>query len=113
MEERCPPATPIRRNKIKKDAIFVYYKRQQAKVIDKIHPVQVLDNKYTGCSAARLAHLLWEQGVGGSNPLTPTNISNFGIGRLAQLGEHMLYTHVVGGSSPLAPTIFILWQKID
>ncbi len=25
----------------------------------------------TGCSAVRLAHLLWEQGVGGSNPLTP------------------------------------------
>jgi hypothetical protein len=26
----------------------------------------------TGCSAAWLAHLPWEQGVGGSNPLTPT-----------------------------------------
>jgi hypothetical protein len=26
----------------------------------------------TGCSAARLAHLLWEQGVAGSNPATPT-----------------------------------------
>ena len=26
----------------------------------------------TGCSAARLAHLLREQGVGGSNPPTPT-----------------------------------------
>ncbi len=26
----------------------------------------------SGCSAVRLAHLLWEQGVGGSNPLTPT-----------------------------------------
>jgi hypothetical protein len=25
-----------------------------------------------GCSAAWLAHLLWEQGVGGSNPLIPT-----------------------------------------
>lgn len=25
-----------------------------------------------GCSAAWLAHLPWEQGVGGSNPLTPT-----------------------------------------
>ena len=29
----------------------------------------------SGCSAGRLAHLLWEQGVGGSNPLTPTNFS--------------------------------------
>ena len=26
----------------------------------------------TGCSAVRLAHLLWEQGVEGSNPFTPT-----------------------------------------
>ena len=26
----------------------------------------------TGCSAVRLAHLLWEQGVVGSNPATPT-----------------------------------------
>ena len=26
----------------------------------------------TGCSAVRLAHLLWEQGVPGSNPGIPT-----------------------------------------
>ena len=30
--------------------------------------------KYSGCSAVRLAHLLWEQGVVGSNPATPTTI---------------------------------------
>ncbi len=29
-------------------------------------------NCKTGCSAVRLAHLLWEQGVPGSNPGTPT-----------------------------------------
>ena len=30
-------------------------------------------NKFSsGCSAVRLAHLLWEQGVPGSNPGTPT-----------------------------------------
>ena len=29
--------------------------------------------KYSGCSAVRLAHLLWEQGVVGSNPATPTS----------------------------------------
>ena len=29
----------------------------------------------TGCSAVRLAHLLWEQGVVGSNPATPTDES--------------------------------------
>ena len=31
--------------------------------------------KYSGCSAVRLAHLLWEQGVVGSNPATPTDES--------------------------------------
>ena len=30
--------------------------------------------KYSGCSAVRLAHLLWEQGVVGSNPATPTRV---------------------------------------
>ena len=31
----------------------------------------------TGCSAVRLAHLLWEQGVPGSNPGTPTKLKEF------------------------------------
>ena len=29
--------------------------------------------KFSGCSVVRLAHLLWEQGVAGSNPATPTS----------------------------------------
>ena len=29
-------------------------------------------NSFSGCSAVRLAHLLWEQGAAGSNPATPT-----------------------------------------
>ncbi len=29
--------------------------------------------RFSGRSAVRLAHLLWEQGVEGSNPFTPTN----------------------------------------
>ncbi len=29
-------------------------------------------DRVPGCSAVRLAHLLWEQGVAGSNPATPT-----------------------------------------
>ena len=33
--------------------------------------------KCTGCSAVRLAHLLWEQGVPGSNPGTPTKKDSF------------------------------------
>jgi hypothetical protein len=36
--------------------------------------VQLEKHGKTGCSAAWLAHLLWEQGVGGSNPLTPTSL---------------------------------------
>ena len=28
----------------------------------------------SGCGAVRLAHLFWEQGAGGSNPLTPTSL---------------------------------------
>ena len=37
--------------------------------------------KYSGCSAVRLAHLLWEQGVVGSNPATPTEINKLLIFR--------------------------------
>ncbi len=33
----------------------------------------------TGCSAVRLAHLLWEQGVPGSNPGIPTEEKVCGI----------------------------------
>ncbi len=29
-------------------------------------------SRYRGVAQLGLAHLLWEQGVGGSNPLTPT-----------------------------------------
>ena len=32
----------------------------------------------TECGAVRLAHLLWEQGVGGSNPSTPTLFTSEG-----------------------------------
>ena len=39
----------------------------------------------TGCSAVRLAHLLWEQGVVGSNPATPTRRKNIVRG-VAQSG---------------------------
>ena len=39
------------------------------------HPRKVLkyqDKRNSGCSVARLARLLWEQEVEGSNPFTPT-----------------------------------------
>ena len=32
----------------------------------------LLKIKSSGCSAVRLAHLVWDQGVPGSNPGTPT-----------------------------------------
>ena len=35
-------------------------------------PVLARSVKVAGCSAVWLAHLVWDQGVGGSNPLTPT-----------------------------------------
>ena len=34
------------------------------------------EKKTPGCSAVRLAHLLWEQGVEGSNPFTPTLVDD-------------------------------------
>ena len=42
---------------------------------------------YSGCGAVWLAHLLWEQGVGGSNPLSPTNNERRFVGRLGPRAE--------------------------
>ena len=38
----------------------------------KVYYLCIAIEKNTGCSAVRLAHLLWEQGVPGSNPGIPT-----------------------------------------
>ena len=35
--------------------------------------------KFSGCRVVRLAHLLWEQGVAGSNPATPTKFEYYCI----------------------------------
>ena len=53
---------------IKKSRTFASLLRDKA--IEKI-------KKDSGCSAVRLAHLLWEQGVVGSNPATPTKEKDF------------------------------------
>ena len=45
-------------------------------VIQILIPMFVAHSLRTGCSAARLAHLLWEQRVAGSNPATPTQQSS-------------------------------------
>ncbi len=37
----------------------------------------VLSSNSSGRGAARLAHLLWEQGVAGSNPAAPTFLSQY------------------------------------
>ena len=53
----------------------------------------------TGCSAVRLAHLLWEQGVVGSNPATPTSLRNWQLQffRLFHLRfPYPFYRHTLG-----------------
>ena len=45
-------------------------------------------------------HLVWDQGVAGSNPVFPTI-----DGALAQLGERLPCTQEVRGSIPLGSTI--------
>jgi hypothetical protein len=45
-------------------------------------------------------HLVWDQGVAGSNPVFPTIY----IGALAQLGERLPCTQEVSGSIPLGST---------
>ncbi|VXC04290.1 hypothetical protein EXIGUO8H_50001 [Exiguobacterium sp. 8H] len=53
-------------------------------------------------------HLVWDQGVAGSNPVFPTIITY--IGALAQLGERLPCTQEVSGSIPLGSTNFIFLQ---
>ena len=51
----------------------VFAKKLRKNLQDKKNVVPLHRNsKATGCSAVRLAHLLWEQGVPGSNPGIPT-----------------------------------------
>ena len=67
----------------------------------------------SGCSAVRLAHLLWEQGVTGSNPVIPTDdrLSLFKkvsiethSGCSAVRLAHQLRELGVTGSNPVIPT---------
>ena len=46
--------------------------------------------KFSGCSVVRLAHLLWEQGVAGSNPATSTK--TLGNPYLEGLSKRSLFT---------------------
>ena len=47
--------------------------------------------KKAGCSAVRLAHLLWEQGVEGSNPFTPTKTTKGRISKAFALIYALFY----------------------
>ncbi len=49
---------------------------------EKRHTFASLFSKHSGCSAVRLAHLLWEQGVASSNPATPTSQAEYSRVRL-------------------------------
>ena len=55
-------------------------------------------------------HLVWDQGVAGSNPVFPTSFDN---GGLAQLGERLLCTQEVSGSIPLVSTILIINEEMN
>ena len=62
--------------------------------------------------AQRLAHLVRDQGVGGSNPLTPTMdirsicFNKASIGAWRSLVAQLHGVQKVAGSNPAAPTIF-------
>ena len=47
--------------------------------------------KFSGCSAARLAHLLWEQGVASSNLATPTSTISDGSPRFVTGAFYFYY----------------------
>jgi hypothetical protein len=49
-------------------------------------------------------HLVWDQGVAGSNPVFPTMTFLYPYGALAQLGERLPCTQEVRGSIPLGST---------
>ena len=53
-------------------------------------------------------HLVWDQGVAGSNPVFPTILIELFNGGLAQLGERLPCTQEVSGSIPLSSTILKL-----
>ncbi len=65
------------------------------------HPRKVLkyqDKRNSGCSVARLARLLWEQEVGGSNPLTPTRQKPLLTDIKPFFIEGLLFCHIGSGN---------------
>ena len=65
--------------------------------------------KVNGKWLSLVEHLVWDQGVAGSNPVFPIlflfkrkfYLSPINDGDLAQLGEHLPYKQRVSGSIPL------------
>ena len=57
-----------------------------------------LQSPQTRCSVVRLTHLLWEQGIGGSNPSTSTNKRGYDmIGSLIVMFLFMVVFGLAGG----------------
>ena len=54
----------------------------------------------TGCGSVWLEYLVWDQGVAGSNPVTPILKTKYA--RVAQLVEYDLAKVGVAGSSPVS-----------
>ena len=75
-------------------------------------PLHRFSKKYSnqsdsGCSAVRLAHLLWEQGVVGSNPATPTRKGEDDISSL-----FLFYTfHLPKGIYDIPPHLLTVYAN--
>ena len=55
---------------------------------------EIRDNAASGCGSAWLEHLVWDQGVAGSNPVTPTSNLDF-VYKLQKINKKLVTKDVV------------------